>query len=127
MTYARISVTVPKAVLAAADRRARELSRSRSWVVAEALRQWDAGASAPPSRVVRESAVPLHEAPDVAAARHQHLVQDLQRTPAERLRRATDLARLARAERRGGPRTQIIGFDSYEDFYQWKRARRAGA
>jgi len=128
MAYARISLTLPKAVLAAADRRAKELDRSRSWVIAEALRQWNAGgAPTTASHAVREPAAQPYGAREVAEARHQHLLTDLQRTPAERLRRAGDLARLAQAGRPRGPRVQIIGFDSYEDFYQWKKARRAGA
>jgi len=131
MAYARISVTLPKGVLAAADRRAKELDRSRSWVIAEALRQWNAGgAPTTASHAVRESAAPPYGAREVAEARHQHLLTDLQRTPAERLRRAGDLAQLAQLAQAGrprGPRVQIIGFDSYEDFYQWKKARRAGA
>lgn len=128
MAYARISVTLPKSVLAAADRRAKELDRSRSWVIAEALRQWNAGgAPTTASRAVREPAAPTYGAREVAEARHRHLLTDLQRTPAERLRRAGDLARLAQAARPRGPRVQIIGFDSYEDFHQWKKARRAGA
>ncbi len=58
----------------------------------------------------------------------QHLAADLKRSPAERLRRAEELARLARQVRpRRGRRQQVIGFDSYEDFYEWKRARLAGA
>jgi len=121
MTYTRISVTLPRDVLAAADRRAKELDRSRSWVIASALRQWTAEPGA-----VREPPAPPYGVEEVADVRHQHLAADLERTPVERLRRAGDLARLARAARHRGPRTQIIGFDSYEDFYRWKKARRAG-
>jgi predicted transcriptional regulator len=126
--YARISVTLPKDVLAAADRRAKQLDRPRSWVIAEALRQWEA-ASAPAGapRALRDAAAPPYGAGEVAEARQQHLIADLRRTPAERLRSAADLAGLAQARRRSGPRVQIIGFDSYEDFYEWKKARRAGA
>lgn len=36
--YARIAITLPRELLVAADRRARELDRSRSWVIAEAIR-----------------------------------------------------------------------------------------
>jgi len=127
MAYARISVTLPKSVLAAADRRAKELDRSRSWVIAEALRQWTDDASAPAPGVVREASAPAYVAREFAEARHQRLVADLQLSPAERLRHATDLARLARTRRPGGSRAQIIGFDSYEDFYQWWKGRKAGA
>lgn len=38
--YARISLTLPPEVLAQADRVAGELERSRSWVIAEAIRRW---------------------------------------------------------------------------------------
>jgi hypothetical protein len=126
MAYARISATLPEEVLAVADRLAGALDRPRSWVIAEALRRWD-GAAAPVPRVVREAAPSPYGAFEVADARRRHLAADLRRTPGERLRRAGDLARLARARRVGTPRTQIIGFDTYEDFYQWKKARRAGA
>jgi predicted transcriptional regulator len=129
MAYARVSLTLPKALLAAADRRAKELDRSRSWVTAQALRQWlvpgqplaDAG-----SWLVRETAAP-YETEEVANSRRRHLAAELKLSPAERLRRAVELGRLARARQPRGPRAQIIGFDSYEDFYEWKKGRRAGA
>jgi hypothetical protein len=48
--YARIAITLPPEDLAAADRLAAALDRSRSWVIAEALRQFVAaqGASSEP-------------------------------------------------------------------------------
>jgi hypothetical protein len=113
--YARISITLPRDLLAAADRRAKELDRPRSWVIAEAIRSYR---GIPPSEAVGPSG-----AEEVAAARRQHLLTELQRTPEERLRRAAGLLRLTPRARRG-PRAQIIGFDSYEDFDRWKRARR---
>jgi hypothetical protein len=113
--YARISITLPRDVLAAADRRAKELDRPRSWVIAEAIRSYRTG---PPSHAV----VPPG-AEEVTAARRQHLLADLQRTPEERLRRAAALLRLAPSSGRR-QRAQVIGFDSYEDFDSWKKARR---
>jgi hypothetical protein len=113
--YARISITLPRDVLAAADRRARQLDRSRSWVIAEAIRSYR---GEPPSPTVTPP-----EAEEVAAARRRHLLADLQRTPEERLRRAAELLHLA--PRSGSqPRAQVIGFDSYGDFDAWKKARR---
>ena len=113
--YARISITLPREVLAAADSQAKALDRSRSWVIAEAIRSYR---SAPPGQA---------EAPpgaaEVAAARREHLLADLERTPEERLRRAAALLRLAPGSATGR-RAQIIGFDSYEDFAAWKKARR---
>jgi hypothetical protein len=114
-TYARISITLPRDVLAAADRRARELDRPRSWVIAEAIRSYP---SAPPSAAPAQPA-----AAEVAAARRQHLLADLRRTPEARLRRAAALLRLAHRSSTQR-RAQIIGFDSYEDFESWKKARR---
>ena len=113
--YARISITLPRDVLAAADRRAKELDRPRSWIIAEAIRSYRSG---PPSQAVAPPG-----AAEVAAARRQHLLADLRLAPEERLRRAAALLRLAPGSgtRR---RTQIIGFDSYEDFAAWKKARR---
>jgi hypothetical protein len=129
MAYARVSLTLPSALLAAADRRAKELDRSRSWVIAEALRQWLATERPPAetgSRLVRETAAP-YGAEEVAHARRRHLAAELQLSPAERLRRAEELGRLARTRQLRRPRTQIIGFESYEDYYEWKKGRRAGA
>ena len=126
MTLARISITLPRDLLAAADRRAKELDRSRSWVVAEALRQ-----SLGRRPVVREPAIeygtPVDAAREVADVRRRHLLSDVKLSPSERLRRAAELLQLAWAVHGRRKRTQVIGFDTYEDFYEWKKARRAGA
>jgi predicted transcriptional regulator len=114
-SYARISITLPREVLAAADSQAKALDRPRSWVIAEAIRSYRSG-------LQNQATVPPGAA-EVVAARRQHLLADLRRTPEERLRRAAALLRLA-PESRAGPRAQIIGFDSYEDFAAWKKARR---
>src|SRR6266511_1587218 len=126
MAFTRISITLPPDVLQAADRRARALDRSRSWLIVEAIRAY---VGAPPTSRVREAEAPAYAGvQEVADARRHHLLADLKRSPAERLRRAEDLSRLARQTRpRRGPREQVIGFDSYEDFYEWKKAHRAGA
>jgi len=124
MAFTRISITLPRDVLAAADRRARALDRSRSWLIVEALRAYLA---TPVRSQVREPDAPVYAVREVADARRQHLAADLKRSPAERLQRAEQLARLARQVRpRRGRRQQVIGFDSYEDFYEWKKARLAG-
>jgi len=127
MALARISITLPRDVLAAADRRARALDRSRSWLIVEALRTYLATPAGSASVGVRESDAPVYAVREVADARRQHLAADLKRSPAERLQRAEQLTRLARQVRpRRGRRQQVIGFDSYEDFYEWKKARLAG-
>jgi len=127
MAFTRVSITLPRDVLAAADRRARTLDRSRSWLIVEALRAYLATPAGSPSARVREPDGPVYAVREVADARRQHLAADLKRSPAERLQRAEQLARLARQVRpRGGRRQQVIGFDSYEDFYEWKKAHLAG-
>jgi predicted transcriptional regulator len=45
-SYARIAITLPPEDLVAADRLAEELDRSRSWVIAEAVRQFVAAQAA---------------------------------------------------------------------------------
>jgi ribbon-helix-helix CopG family protein len=118
MAFARIAITLPRDLLASLARRARELGRSRSGVIAEAIRAFLAAPS-----VAGESR-PAYGADDFGTARRKQLERDLARSPAERLHAAEEAARLAQRERRRGPRQQIIGFDSYEDFYEWKRANR---
>jgi hypothetical protein len=111
-SYARISITLPKDILASADREAKKLDRPRSWVVAEAIRAYAAGG--------RQSSVPPPGASEVAAARREHLIADMRLSPQERLHRADALLTLA--PRSGaGRRAQIIGFSSYEDFARWKQ------
>src|SRR5205814_1773732 len=109
----RISVTIPKELLTAVDRKARELDRPRSWVIAEAARRFleAAGSSAKkPAAAVRENS-PAFAAPDIAAARRRHLQVEASLPPEERLRRAEELTRLARLAQHRPPRQQIIGFD----------------
>ena len=124
MAYARIAITLPKDVLSELDRRAKQLDQSRSRVIVAAIRAY-LGAPAP--ALVRE-AVPAYGTDAFGAARRDQLARDLARTPAERLAAAERLARLARTanprSRARRPRQQIIGFDSYEDFYEWKKNNR---
>lgn len=118
----RITITLPRELLVAADARARRLDRSRSWVVSEGLRQLVSGVVG----VVREPPA-ANGARDVADARRFHAASGLHLSPAERLRRAEELGRLARTAQRRAPRQQVIAFGSYEDYYEWKKARLIGA
>ena len=130
MALTRISITIPRSLVAALDRKAKELDRSRSWVIAEAARRFvesAAPAALAPATAVHEAEPPAYAASEVAAARQRRLEAELALSPGERLRRAFDLGRLARARHGRGVRHQVIGFDSYEDYYQWKKARLAGA
>ena len=120
MPYARIAITLPKDVLSELERRAQQLDQSRSGVIVTAIRAY-LGAPAP-------AVVPAYGTDAFGAARSDQLARDLARTPAERLAAAERLARLARTanprSRARRPRQQIIGFDSYEDFYEWKKNNR---
>jgi hypothetical protein len=120
MPFARIAITLPKDILAAADRRAKALDRSRSGVIVDALRAYLASPAA-----VREEVRPAYGSDAFGVARRQQLERDLARSPTERLQQAEAAARLAQARRpRRGRRQQIIAFDSYEDFWEWKKANR---
>lgn len=57
------------------------------------------------------------------AARLQHLIADLKLTPAERLQRLEELRALSDSRRPRGA-DQIIAFDCYDDFYDWKARQR---
>lgn len=119
MAIARVTVTLPAPILKEADRRAKALERSRSWVVAEALRRFLASAEAAPAPYAAPAA-------DIERARLHHLKAELALSPAARLERAEELGRLARSRQRRGRRHQVIGFESWEDYDLWKTAQRIG-
>lgn len=113
---ARVTITLPSDLLAAADARARQLDRSRSRVVVEALRTYLA------ARVVREPAAPPYGRPSgLGEYRSQQLEADLALTPEQRVREAERTAREAELVR-GVPRGRGVRFfDRYEDYLEWKR------
>jgi predicted transcriptional regulator len=104
--YARIAITLPPETLAAADRLAHAADRSRSWVIAEAVRRY-AAAGLGPSRTAQ-------------------LSRDLRLTPEARVRAAEETTRVA--DLRHGPRRdRMLAFDRYEDFLDWNRSEAARA
>ena len=122
---ARISITIPSDLLKAADRLARELDRSRSWVLGEGVRRMtrDTTIAAAPEPVVDPYAGYEEE---LEAARLHRLEAVLAMTPEERLARAEEMTRVARLGRPARNRVQVIAFDSYEDYERWKPTHRAG-
>ena len=116
--YSRIAVTVPRDVLAAADRLAKALDRPRSWVVAEALRRYAASAPSP-------SALSPPAVGGLGPSRLAQLEADLRLTPEERVRAAEDTERATRRRRRGGTQ-RVIAFERYEDYLEWKRVDALG-
>ncbi len=123
---ARVTITLPRPVLEAADKAAARLDRSRSWVVAEAIRRFadEAAGSASP-RVGQQVTSPYDES-ELHAVRIRRLKVDLAKTPEERLREADSLFDIARAVHPRTRRWQVIGFESLKDFHQWKKVRAAG-
>ena len=80
--FARIAITLPAEDPAAADRLAAENDRSRSWIVAEAVR-----------RYVRERAT-LTVGVHLGASRREQLRRDLALSPLERVRAAEEGVRI---------------------------------
>ena len=123
MAFKRISITLPKDVLEAADKRARALDRSRSWVIVEAIRAY-VGAPAQ----VRESAPPPYgvTSPGLGPLRLAQLESDLRLTPERRVRAAEETARLGERVRGSrGRANRVLSFDRYEDYVEWKRKEAA--
>ena len=124
MALTRITITIPADLVRAADKAARGQDRSRSWVVADALRR-ELGATT--RRVREETAAPYTATPHAeafAAARTRHLAADLKLTPSERARRADSMGDLAESRELRPTRDQVISFASYDEFYAWKTSRR---
>jgi len=124
MALTRISITLPRDVLAAADRRARSLDRSRSWLIVEAIRAYLAGS---PSQGREPAATPYGvTSPGLGPLRLAQLESDLRLTPERRIRAAEETARLGERVRgtRGRP-DRILSFDRYEDYVDWKRKEHA--
>jgi predicted transcriptional regulator len=133
-SFSRVAITLPTVDLEAADRIARSQDRSRSWVVAEAVRRYavfleteSASESAVEDRttaVAVSGATPSRELathrPGLGRARLDQLRLDLKLTPEERIRAAEETLRLSRRRGARQPR-QLLQFDRFEDYLDWKR------
>ena len=132
----RITITIPQEFVEAADAKAKSLERSRSWVLVEALRRYLRNPTSP--NAVREPAAapytttptpaspttpPSAVAAEVAASRRRRLRAELALPQLERLRRAEELARLGQSSSPPRASAQVVGFDNYEDYYEWKKNR----
>ena len=123
MALARISITLPRDVLEAADRRSEELDRSRSWVVAEALRRYLEAVESVPAQTpaAHEAAGVPYAAPGISEYREDQLRADLALTPEQRVReaeRTLALSELCAPAWRGD---RVLMFDRYEDYLAWDR------
>jgi len=119
----RITCTLPRDLVQAADRIARAEGRSRSWVVAEALRHHLARGSQPPSpaSAVREEVVQPYAAVPVAGLDHAQLESDLRLTPEQRVHAVEESVRMALRLHKPPKVQRLMAFDSYDDYLDWKR------
>jgi len=121
--FARISITLPQEDLDAADRLAAAQDRSRSWIVAEAIRRYAA-----------EEAQGYSTPSDMGASRRIQIARDLARTASERIREAendsvvaVDPVQPLATERSASPSIeQPRHFATYDDFVAWRQAQAAG-
>ncbi len=113
MAFTRISITLPPDVLQAADRRARALDRSRSWLIVEAIRAYVAKPDSQRYGTIT---------PGLGPSRQAQLESDLRLTPERRVHAAQETARLAELVRGSRGRShRVISFDRYEDYVTWQR------
>lgn len=116
LPFARIAVTLPPETLRAADELAAQLDRSRSWIVAEAIRQFAAAqqrAVAPATDAARR----------VGPLRMEQLRRDAALSPESRVLESEESDALVAF---GGASAQPVSprvFPSYDDFVAWRRGR----
>lgn len=108
--YARIAITLPQADLAAADKLAKAQDRSRSWIIAEAVRRYAA-----------EQTATEATSTGLDPSRAEQLRRDLALSPEERVRVAEETARMAAL---GG---EPLQFENYDAYLAWATSRNATA
>lgn len=116
---ARITITLPRPVLEAADKAAARLDRSRSWVVAEAIRRFGEELSREHEQVrrVRES----NWNPGLGYQRLAQLTSDLALTPEKRVRAGEESADLGELVHSRPRLKRVVLFDTFEDYLAWKK------
>ncbi|MCO4098081.1 MAG: ribbon-helix-helix protein, CopG family [Gemmatimonas sp.] len=100
----KVAITIPPDDLAAADRLAARLGRSRSWVLSEALRRFVAH-----ERLTNQ----------LDTSRAIQLRRDLQRTAEQRVRES-DVAVVDPVA--GGVIERPRRFDTYDEFIAWRKS-----
>ena len=118
----RVTVTIPAALIAAADALARREQRSRSRVLSDALRAYlDQPARGRASGARVAAAAAMAYAPEFEAARRDRVRSDLALTPEARVLAVEELARTAALARPQAHAHQLLAFDRWEDYLAWKR------
>jgi len=123
-SLARISITIPANLLKAADRLARQLGRSRSWVLGEAVRRWGVEAAGPPGGSVVREPTPAPYAGHTPGLGEQRLIQlrsDMAMSVDERVFAAEEANRLDRELRPPCRGLRLTFFDRFEDYLDWKK------
>jgi hypothetical protein len=113
--HARIAITLPPETLREADALAARLDRSRSWVVAEAIRQFaDAHRAAAPSGDASAAVL--------GASRHEQLRRDAGVTAEARVLLGEEVQAVGAPP----PRPEAVrSFPSFDAFRDWRRQRDA--
>lgn len=113
--YARIAITLPPDTLRAADELAAQQDRSRSWIVAEAIRQYAA--------TQRGSARADGAGHSLGRSRFEQLRRDAALSPEARVLSAEET--LSQIELAGdtGPHDGPRSFSSFDQFIAWQRER----
>jgi len=124
MSLTRISITIPQRLVADLDRLAPKVDRSRSWLVAEAVRQYLARSEEDGAigHSVREATQRPYLKHGPGEYRIAQLEADLRLTPEERVREAEATASLAGAGHREWDWQGVLVFERYEDYMAWERS-----
>lgn len=110
--FARIAITLPPETLRDADALAARLDRSRSWVVAEAIRQYAAAQ--------RDIAPSPDASVGIGASRLEQLRRDAALTPEARVLQSEEVVAVGGLPGRGEP---PHSFPSFDAFRVWRRQR----
>lgn len=109
--FARIAITLPQETLRAADDLATRQDRSRSWIVAEAIRQYAA---------TQRSDASAASFAQLGASRAEQLRRDAALTPEQRVLESEDIVSIGEASAESAT---PLAFPSYDAFLAWRRER----
>jgi hypothetical protein len=125
----RISMTIAADLIGRADQLARRWDRSRSWVIAEAVRRLAEKPEGSGSKATSESGSKATGGPAVGPvldpSRRRQLAADLRLSPEARVVEAERTARESPAVGRSFS-SLWVSFDRWEDYFEWKHLEAAG-
>lgn len=109
--YARIAITLPPETLRAADELAAQQDRSRSWIIAEAIRQYAASQS-----------LGANVGYSLGPSRFEQLQRDASLSAQERVLIAEETLSQSAVANRNGTQDIARSFSSFDEFLAWQRA-----